>query len=151
MAQEHHHIFDHTNAFWHAFIWNRDSSWPETLTLVRVWAMVWTCIIIPAWPERVQKSDAGVGIGTLVGDKDSLARKYRNWFVFTHNRFMFFDRNEIHIQAFGEIPPAKWMSGDSSSSTFHHFQEFIIFNYQKFRNSKFQSFKDSKTPWIQRR
>ena len=32
---------------------------------------------------------------------------------------MFFDRNEIHIQAFQEIPPAKLMSGDSSSSTFH--------------------------------
>ena len=44
---------------------------------------------------------------------------------------MFFDRNEIHIQAFQEIPPAKLMSGDSSSSTFHDFQEFLISNYQK--------------------
>ena len=33
------------------------------------------------------------------------------------------------------------MSGDSSSSTFHHFQEFIISNYQKIRNSEFQKFK----------
>ena len=40
-----------------------------------------------------QKSDAGVGIGTLVGDRDSLAQKYRKWFVFAQNRFMFFDRN----------------------------------------------------------
>ena len=23
-----------------------------------------------------------------------------NWFILTQNRFMFFDRNEIHIQAF---------------------------------------------------
>ena len=33
------------------------------------------------------------------------------------------------------------MSGDSSSSTFHHFQEFIISNDQKSRNSEFQKFK----------
>merc|ERR1711966_173781 len=57
---------------------------------------------VPA--DQVQKSDAGVGIGTLIGDRDYIARKYRNWFVFfAQNRFMFFDRNEIHIQAFGEI------------------------------------------------
>ena len=39
------------------------------------------------------------------------------------------------------------MSGDCSSLTFHDFQEFIIFNYQKLRNSKiskFQNFKISK-------
>ena len=36
------------------------------------------------------------------------------------------------------------MSGDSSSSTFHHFQDFIIFNYQKIRNSEFQKFKNWK-------
>ena len=36
---------------------------------------------------------------------------------------LFFDRNEIHIQAFAEIPPAKLMSGDSSSSTFHVFMK----------------------------
>ena len=34
------------------------------------------------------------------------------------------------------------MSGDSSSSTFHHFQEFIISNYQKSRNSEFQNSKN---------
>ena len=54
---------------------------------------------------------------------------------------MFFDRNEIHIQAFQEIPPAKLIPGDSSSSTFHDFQESIILKYQKFRNSEFQKFK----------
>ena len=91
--------------------------------------------------HRVQKSDAGVGIGTLVGDRDSLARKYRNWFLFAQNRFMVFDRNEIHIQAFQEIPPAKLMSGDSSSSTFHHFKNssFLISKIPgilNFKNSK---------------
>ena len=54
---------------------------------------------------------------------------------------MFFDRNEIRIQAFVHFINGKLMSGDSSSSTFHHFQEFIISNYQKFRNSEFQKFK----------
>ena len=54
---------------------------------------------------------------------------------------MFFARNEIHIQAFQEIPPAKLMSGDSSSLTFHDFQEFIISDYQKIRNSEFQKLK----------
>ena len=54
---------------------------------------------------------------------------------------MFFDRNEIHIQAFQEIPPAKLMSGDSLSSTYHDFQEFIISTYQKSRHSEFQKFK----------
>ena len=37
----------------------------------------------------------------------------------------------MHIQASQEIPPAKLMPGDSSSSTFHEFEEFLIFNYQK--------------------
>ena len=40
--------------------------------------------------NRVQKSDAGVGIGTLVGDRDYLARKSINWFDLPHVRFMFF-------------------------------------------------------------
>ena len=35
---------------------------------------------------------------------------------------MFFDRYEIHIQAFAIIPRAKLMSGDSSSLTFHDFK-----------------------------
>ena len=91
--------------------------------------------------HRVQKSDAAVGIGTLIGDRDYIARKQKSWFDSPQNSFMFFDRNEIHIQDFGEIPPAKLMSGDSSSSTFHHFQEFIISHYQKFRNSESQKFK----------
>ena len=53
---------------------------------------------------------------------------------------MFFGRNEIHIQAFAKIPPANLMSGDSSSSTFHHF---YLSRNQEFKVSKFQRFKDS--------
>ena len=49
-----------------------------------------------------------------------------------------FDRYEIHIQAFVDFIHGKLMSGHSSSSTFHDFQEFIISNYQKIRNSEFQ-------------
>jgi hypothetical protein len=30
------------------------------------------------WAHRVQKSDAGVGIGTLIGDMDYLAQNKRN-------------------------------------------------------------------------
>ena len=54
---------------------------------------------------------------------------------------MFFDRNEIRIQVFEEIPTAKLMSGDSSSLTLC-FPDSIIYNYQKksgnlnFENSK---------------
>ena len=38
------------------------------------------CFLVSGFPgfkdlHRVQKSDAGVGIGTLVGDRDYLARK----------------------------------------------------------------------------
>ena len=51
---------------------------------------------------------------------------------------MFFDRNEIHIQAFVDFMNGKLMSGHSSSSTFHDFQEFIISNYQKIRKYEFQ-------------
>ena len=81
--------------------------------------------------------------------KSSITWKQKSWFDLPHFRFMFFDRNEIHIQAFGEIPPAKLMSGDSSSSTFHDFQEFIICNHQNFRSSnlrifKFRNFKNRK-------
>ena len=59
---------------------------------------------------------------------------------------MFFYRNEIHIQAFGEIPPAKLMPGDSSSSTFHEIQEFTISNWQKqeFEIYKFPNSKNQK-------
>ena len=39
------------------------------------------------------ESDAGVGIGTLIGDRDSLARKSKIWLISAQNRFMFFDRN----------------------------------------------------------
>ena len=87
--------------------------------------------------HRVQKSDAGVGIGMLTGDRNYLAQNRE----IGKKRFMFFDRNEIHIQAFVHSINEKLMSGHSSSSTFHHFQEFIISNYHKFRSSKFQIFK----------
>ena len=49
-----------------------------------------------------------------------------------------FDRNAIHIQAFVHFINGKLMSGHSSSSTFHDFQEVILSNYQKSRNSEFQ-------------
>ena len=86
----------------------------------------------------MQKSDAGVGIGTLIGDRDYLAQLEK----LTTKRFMFFDRDEIHIQAFGEMPPAKLMSGDSSSSTFHCFQELsiLIIKISNLRIFKFRNF-----------
>ena len=53
-------------------------------------------------------------------------------------RFMFFDRNLIHIQDFQEIPPAKLISGDSSSSTFHDFKKisFRIIKISRILNFK---------------
>ena len=54
---------------------------------------------------------------------------------------MFFDRNEMHIKAFVDFIDGKLMSGHSSSSTFHDFQDAIISNYQ---NSGILNFKDSK-------
>ena len=59
-------------------------------------------------------------------------------FAFTENRFMLVDRNEIPIQAFVDFINGKLMSGHSSSSTFHDFQEFSISNDQNSRNSEFQ-------------
>ena len=56
---------------------------------------------------------------------------------------MLFDRNEIRIQAFVDFIDGKLMSGHSSSSTFHAFQEFIIFNYQK---TGILNFKNLKSP-----
>ena len=53
---------------------------------------------------------------------------------------MFFDRYEIHIQAFEEILTAKLMSGDSSSLTFHDFK---ILSFLIIRISTIQSFKSS--------
>ena len=46
---------------------------------------------------------------------------------------MVFDRNEIHIQAFGEIPLGKLMSGNFSSSTFH---DFIILSYSNIKKKR---------------
>ena len=107
-----------------------------------VWCRGGSRYVEGCWGIPDLKSDAGVGIGTLIGDRDYLARKYIHWFDLPPFRFMFFDRNEIHIQAFQEISPAKLVPGDSSSSTFHEFQEFIISKFQKFRNSEFQKFKN---------
>ena len=47
----------------------------------------------------------------------------------------------MHIQAFVDFINGKLIPGHSSSSTFHDFQEFIIFNYQQFKIFKFQKFK----------
>ena len=58
---------------------------------------------------------------------------------FTKFIFHVFDIYEIHIQAFVHFINGKLMSGHSSSSTFHHFQEFIISNYQKNRNCEFKN------------
>ena len=53
---------------------------------------------------------------------------------------MFFDRDEIHIQAFVDFVNGKLISGHSSSSTFHDYQELIISNSQTpgIVNSKFK-------------
>ena len=52
----------------------------------------------------------------------------------------FFDRYEIHIQAFEEILTAKLMSGDSSSLTFHDFKisSFLIIKSSKILNFEIQ-------------
>ena len=65
----------------------------------------------------------------------------KRWFDLPHFRFMLFDRNEIHIQAFVDFINGQLMSGHSSSSAVHDFQEIFISNYQKFRNSEFQKVK----------
>ena len=52
-------------------------------------------------------------------DRNNLAQNSKSWFVFEENGLMFFDRNELHIQAFAKIPPANLIPGDSSSFTFH--------------------------------
>ena len=92
--------------------------------------------------NRVQKSDAGVGIGTLVGDRDYLARKQRNWFGLPHFRFMLFGRNEIHIQAFVKNTNGKLMSSHSSSSTLHDLK---ILSFLSIRKQNLQNFKISKS------
>ena len=86
-----------------------------------------------------------MGIGTLIGDRDYSAQKKKSWFVFAQNRFMFFDRNKIHIQAFVDFINGKLMSGHSSSSTFHDFKilSFLIINETGILN-----FKNSKTGHI---
>ena len=53
---------------------------------------------------------------------------------------MFFDRYEIHIQAFGDLFTAKLMSGDSSSSTFDDFKilPFVIIKILSFQKKQIQ-------------
>ena len=58
--------------------------------------------------------------------------------------FHVFNRTEIHIQACVDFIGGKLISGHSSSSTFHDFQEVVLSNYQKsgdlnFENSKMDS------------
>ena len=55
-------------------------------------------------------------------------------------RCMFFDRYEIHIQAFVDFINGKWMSGHSSSSTFHDFQ---ISSFLIIKNPGTLTFKNS--------
>ena len=57
---------------------------------------------------------------------------------------MFFDRNEIHIPAFQEIPPGKWISRNSSSSTF------ILSSYYHILKSENQKSKKKKRKFKQR-
>ena len=52
-----------------------------------------------------------------------------------------FIEDEIYIQTFVDFINGELMSGHSSSSTFHDFQEFIISNYKK---PGIQNFKNSK-------
>ena len=68
----------------------------------------------------------------LIGDRDYLALHEINW---PKTRFMLFDRSEIHIQAFVDFINGKFMSGHSSSSTFH---DFTIFSFYKITNEKSQ-------------
>ena len=66
--------------------------------------------------------------------------------VLAQNRFMFFDRNEIHIQAFVDFINGKLMSGHSSSSTFH---DFTILSFYKIDKSENESLKLEKwTPKV---
>ena len=59
---------------------------------------------------------------------------------FLHKIDSFFDRNEIHIQTLGTNVQAKWISSNSSSSTFYHFKNlsFLIIKNQEFEISKDQ-------------
>ena len=95
-------------------------------------------------PNRVQKSDAGwesvrwlvIGITLLKNREIGKISFHVLWSKL--NSYPSFWRNSA----------GKLMSGDSSSSTFHEFQEFIIFNYQDFKSSnlrifKFRNFKSS--------
>ena len=57
----------------------------------------------PVGSTSINSGVAGVGLGMLIGDRGYLARKQRNWLDLPHFRFMFFNRNEIHTQAFGDF------------------------------------------------
>ena len=72
-----------------------------------------------------------------------VAIKISNLQIFQKSKihFMFFDRYEIHIQAFEEILTAKLMSGDSSSFTFYAFK---ILSFLIIKKSGILNFKNSK-------
>ena len=84
--------------------------------------------------NRVQKSDAGVGIGMLIGDRDYLGQKKE----IGKRSFPVFAGNEIHLQASVDFISEKLMSGHSSSSTFHDFQisSFLIIKKSGTLNSE---------------
>ena len=65
--------------------------------------------------------------------------KTENWFDLANLHFMFFDRNEIHIQAFVDFINGKLIPGDSSSLTFYVFEilSFLRIKNQDFKISKF--------------
>ena len=54
---------------------------------------------------------------------------------------MFFDWNEIHTQASADFINGKWVSGHSSSSTFHDFQ---LTSFPILKKSGILNFKNSK-------
>ena len=95
--------------------------WPDK-RWTQSWRKLWNTVF--GFSHRVQKSDAGVGIGMLIGDRITLPKNKENG----KKHFMSFDRNEIHIQAFVHFITGKLIPGHSSSSTFHNFQESIISN-----------------------
>ena len=88
----------------------------------------------------MQKSDAGVGIGTLIGDRDYLAQKYKNGSCLHKTDSCFWSKLNSYSRfcnnSGGKMNPRKFLVFDFSSfSRIHHF------NYQKSRNSEFQKLK----------
>ena len=74
----------------------------------------------------MQKSDAGVGIGTLIGDRITLLKNKE----IGKNSFHVFYQNEIHIQAFQETLPG------NESQEMPRLRLFIISSYYHIIKSK---------------